>query len=177
MKAEPFSHKVPTRQIPQAGRHVRLEADIGERKAMAEALGIVEVAALSAELDVRPLGSDAFAVKGTLSAAVVQTDVVTLEPVPQQIAEGIDLTLVPAEPDSRSRRRTDDSESQDGSEDRDVYRGGQIDLGSIMFEHLALGLDPYPRSPGVEFPGHVEDQQDRPDSPFAALAALKPDPK
>jgi len=178
MIRDPFSRKVSTRQISEAGRHFTLEADMGERKAMAEALGIVDVEGLSAELDVRRVGLDAFAVKGKLSATVVQTDVVTLEPILQDVAEEIDLTLVPAEAASPSRRPTDDSESQSELEDdRDVYRGGQIDLGLIMFEHLALGLDPYPRSPDAEFSGHVEDMQDKPDSPFAALAALKRDPK
>jgi uncharacterized protein len=177
MTAERFSHRVSVRQIPETGRHFKLEADAGERQAVAEALGIVEVEELVAELDLRPIGSDSFAVTGTLAATVVQTDVVTLEPVRQHIEEAIDLTLVPAESGSPSRRRTDDSEPGDELGDRDVYQGGQIDLGPIVFEHLALGLDPYPRSPGVEFSGHVEDKQEKPDSPFAALANLKRNPK
>jgi len=177
MTAASFSHKVPTRQIPEGGRHFRIEAEARERQAVAAALDIVEVEMLSAELDVRPVGSDAFAVKGSLAATVVQTDVVTLEPVRQLVAEEIDLTLVPEESGSPSRRRTDDSEPADALADKDVYQGGQIDLGPIIFEHLALGLDPYPRSPGVEFSGHVENKQEKAESPFAALAELKRDPK
>ena len=57
----------------------------------------------------------------------------------------------------------------------DVYRDGRIDLGAIVAEHLALGLDPYPRSPGVAFDGHIEDDPAADPSPFAALAALKSD--
>ena len=48
---------------------------------------------------------------------------------------------------------------------------GRIDLGAVTAEFLALGLDPYPRKPGVAFesgPG-----RDPADSPFAALAKMK----
>jgi hypothetical protein len=53
-----------------------------------------------------------------------------------------------------------------------VYYDGRIDLGAIAAEHLALGLDPYPRAPGAEFADHIEDAA-RETSPFAALGLLK----
>jgi hypothetical protein len=55
----------------------------------------------------------------------------------------------------------------------DLYRNGRIDLGVIVSEHLALGLDPYPRAAETEFAGHVEDGSTSDPSPFAALARLK----
>ena len=156
----PFAFAVPLGQIPPRGKHFRIAPDESARRAMAEALGIVEVAELSGELEVRPMGAEAFSVRGTLTATVVQTDVVTLEPVRQEVSEAIDLTLLPADDAVRgaAARR---SRSRDDSDDRDVYRGGNIDLGAIVVEHLALGLDPYPRSPDVEFPGHIEDDSGR----------------
>ena len=48
---------------------------------------------------------------------------------------------------------------------------GQIDLGALTAEFLALGLDPYPRKPGVDF--SYQDPADEKDSPFAALGKLK----
>ena len=33
----------------------------------------------------------------------------------------------------------------------DEIVNGQIDLGAITAEFLVLGLDPYPRKPGVDF--------------------------
>ena len=47
-----------------------------------------------------------------------------------------------------------DAEAEGGPS---IYQNGRIDLGAIVAEHLALGLDPYPRTPGVDFPGHIED--------------------
>ena len=54
---------------------------------------------------------------------------------------------------------------------------GEIDLGAIAVEHLALGLDPYPRARGRRVPGHIEDEAGPADSPFAALERLKRDPE
>lgn len=180
MSDQPFSFAVSVSQIPTGGRHFHVEADDLQRGAIATALEIAEVSALMAELHVRPVGVEAFSVRGTLNATVVQTDVVTLEPIRQELAEEIDLTLVPAVAGSAPKKKKRDSHAEEGDEEadeRDVYSGGRIDLGAIVYEHLALGLDAYPRSPGVQFPGHVEDREDSADSPFAALAALKRDPK
>ena len=48
---------------------------------------------------------------------------------------------------------------------------GRIDLGAVTAEFLALGLDPYPRKPGVAYEPAPE--RDPADSPFAALAKMK----
>ena len=174
MSSQPLTLEASVARIPPGGKHFRVETSEEERRAIAEALGIVEVAALTAEIEVRPVGAEAFAVRGELNATIVQTDVVTLEPVRQEVREAIDLTLQPAEDDSSARKRATPEPAPE-AEDRDVYRKGRIDLGAIVTEHLALGLDPYPKAPGSEFPGHVESAPEPRDSPFAALAPLKRD--
>jgi uncharacterized metal-binding protein YceD (DUF177 family) len=176
MSGEPFSFLVLVARIPPAGKHFSIAPDEAARSAVAQTLHIVEVPRLTAEIDVRPVGADSFAVKGALSASVVQTDVVTLEPVPQDVNEEIALTLLPAD-DTRAKKGAAEEANPEAIDERDVYRGGKIDLGAIVVEHLALGLDPYPRSPGVEFPGHIESAQEPESSPFAALAKLKPKPE
>ena len=173
MKAPQFSRQVLTGDVPAEGRRYRVEADAQERRLLAEGLGIPEVQALTAELEVRPVGGGSFSVRGRFSAAVVQTDVVTLDPVAQDVAEEIDVTFMPAEgaaPRSRQREILVDAAEADAP---DVYRNGRIDLGVVVAEHLALGLDPYPRAPGVDFPGHVEDDPAKDPSPFAVLAKLQ----
>jgi hypothetical protein len=170
MISEPFSFPLLIGRIPPSGGSFHVAPGDAERSAIAEALGIVSVDKLTADLDVRPVGAEAFAVRGRLQASVVQTDVVTLEPVTQEVAEEIDVTLLPAE--NMSDRESADHPS--AADDRDLYHGGRIDLGAILVEHLALGLDPYPRSPGVEFSGHIEDKPDAGESPFSVLARLKP---
>jgi hypothetical protein len=172
MTGAAYSHPVLLARVPAGGKHFRLEPDAEQRRAIAAALGLVEVAALSAEIEVRPLAGESYAVRGALTATVVQTDVVTLDPMRQEVSEAIDLALEPAEGQRRDTPVRQVEMVSDDAEDRDVYENGRIDLGAILTEHLALLLDPYPRAPGVEFPGHVEDGSTA-DSAFAALAALK----
>ena len=174
MTTGPFSYSVLVRDIPAEGRRFAVEADEKERRALADALGIPEITALQAELDVRHVGGQAISVRGLLDAQVVQIDVVTLDPIGQAVREEIDVTLMPAgnAPRSKVAELLVDVEEADGP---DLYHNGRIDLGVITAEHLALGLDPYPRAPDADFGGYVEDDPALTPSPFAALAGLKKD--
>lgn len=172
--SEAFSHLVPVSAIPAAGRHFRLEAGAGERRQLAEAMEIADIESLVAELDVRPAGVRDFAVTGAVKAVVIQTDVVTLDPVRQELEEAVHLTLRPAEAAAREPGPAD-IEGEGETEDPDLYHNGRLDLGRIVSEHLALGLDPYPRSPGTVFEGYTEDRPAAIESPFAKLATLKKD--
>lgn len=167
MTSGSFSFKVRADEIPVDGRHFRIEANEVERRSLAEQLDIPEVTELAADIDVRPLGGSTFSVTGTLTATVVQTDIVTLEPVRQAVNEAIELTLAAAED-----IQPDASADSEESESPELYHGGRIELGALAGEHLALGLDPYPRAQGVEFTGHIEDDSAE-ESPFAVLAKLK----
>ena len=51
----------------------------------------------------------------------------------------------------------------------DLVIEGKIDIGALAAELFALGLNPYPRKPGVEFVAPAKSA--RAHSPFAALAA------
>jgi hypothetical protein len=171
MKGQPYSHAVSVNDIPASGKTFHIEANEEERRSLAEDLGILEIAKLTADVEVRPLHGRSFSVKGEMAAAVVQTDVVTLEPIPQIVAEQIDLTLAPAEGQAAVKHREAPAEATT-LDAPDVYRHGRIDLGAIASEYLAMGLDPYPRAEGTEFPGYAEDGTAK-DSPFAKLSALK----
>jgi uncharacterized protein len=170
MKGEPLSVSISAGEIPRGGRHVRIEADAEARLRLARQLGIPGVEALSAELDLRPAHGRAITVRGRVEATVVQADVVTLEPVTQTVAEDIDLMLVPAEDAAPPPKEKEFSAETD---EPDFYRNGRIELGSIVAEHVALGLDPYPRAPDVQFADHVEHDSPEQASPFAGLAALR----
>jgi uncharacterized metal-binding protein YceD (DUF177 family) len=168
-----FSYAVLASDIPSAGKRYRVEADADARKRLAEALGVVEIAALAADLEVRPVRGSAVSVRGSLASTVVQTDVVTLDPVAQQVSEKVDVTLMRAEDVAQHPKRKEALVDATEAEGPDLYHHGRIDLGMIVSEHLALGLDLYPRASGVDFPGHVEDDPSKDPSPFAALAKLK----
>ena len=51
---------------------------------------------------------------------------------------------------------------------------GGIDLGAVVEEAFVLAIDPYPRAPGAALPTESGTAPAADDSPFAALAALRP---
>ena len=55
----------------------------------------------------------------------------------------------------------------------DIVMNGEIDLGDIAIEHLALILDDHPRKDGEEFSSIIEDVTPVKNNPFASLAKLK----
>ena len=170
----PFSLSVAVRDIGRKGRTVKLEADAGQRAALAEALDVAAIEQLGGEFNLDMVSGSSVHLRGRFEADVIQTCVVSLEPVRQHIEESVSLTLLPAE---TADRRPDASVLIDpmDEDDRDTYSSGRIDLGVIVSEQLALLLDPYPRAPGVEFEAAENGEVEKRDSPFAALERLKRD--
>lgn len=150
----------------------RLAPDAAGRSAMARRLGLTDLPALSAELEVRSW-MDGCQVTGRFSGVVTQVCGVTLEPFDQAVAGEIDLRLapegspnLPAEPDAAEVEI-----SLDTPDPPEVLQGDGVDLDALLEEHLALEVDPFPRRPDAVFEWSPETRED---SPFAALRALKP---
>lgn len=167
-----LSRPVRVDDLPAEGLEVVVTTGEEERRALAADLGIPSVDALTATYLVRPRSRGAL-VTGSVKATVHQTCVVTLEPIEVQIEEPVDLRF------SRDAPEPQAGDSHEGNPDQpdppDPILDGRIDLGSVTAEFLALGLDPYPRAPGIAFQDHIEDDGD--ESPFAALARLRADKK
>jgi uncharacterized metal-binding protein YceD (DUF177 family) len=166
----PWSFPVPADEIPAAGRHVDLKANADERAAVARAASVVEISRLEASFDLAPFARDGVHVAGMVCASVTQTCVVTLEPMTSEVEETVDLVFMPPEGPRASSKSID----LDETAVPDILENGIVDLGAVAVEFLILGLDPYPRKPGVAFdaPPIATDPEAH---PFAALAALKKD--
>lgn len=157
-----FHRPMPVHDLPAAGRTFAIEASPEERLALAQRFDIPSVDQLRASGVVRPeAGGRRVKLDGRLEAAVVQTCVVTLEPVPASINAdferfyGYDVL----EEEAESVRR---ELFLDLSDDLPVepLSGDLLDLGAAVAEQLALELDPYPRRPGAIFTGCDVDCQD-----------------
>lgn len=144
-----------------------LEADARERDALAETYGLVAVRRVAARGEVDRVG-ELVTVRGVLEADVDQACVVSLEPVPADLREEISVDF--AAPGAHVPSRGDDADPPDPIE------GDAIDIGALVEEHLVLGLDPYPRAPGVKVPEQYASGEAKGDSPFAALAGLAATP-
>ena len=161
---------VPVRadDVPEGGRHVELHADSRTREALARPAGLLDLARLDAIFDLTRQGRGGLRVTGTVSAAVRQACVVTLEPVDNEVEEAFDLVFVPGHEASGA------AVSPDGTVDVSAPEpliSGIVDLGAIATEFLMLGIDPYPRKPGAVFTAPAAEGAS--DHPFAALAALQ----
>jgi uncharacterized metal-binding protein YceD (DUF177 family) len=160
----PLSRPVSVLHIPPEGLEVTVEATPEERAALARDFKLPAIDLLEGHF--RLTGSpQRVRVAGAVRARVTQTCVVTLEPFEDSIEEEVEVDF--AAPDHAAA----DAERAD-YEPPDEITGGQIDLGALTAEFLALGLDPYPRKPGAEF--EHEGRSDATESPFAGLRKLKP---
>jgi uncharacterized metal-binding protein YceD (DUF177 family) len=167
MTGLPFSRPIAAADVPDAGTHVSLTATPEERAALARDLEIPEIKALSAELDVKPAAGGGVRVTGDVMATVVQTCVVTIEPFEAEVREEVDARYTPDAPQLEPG-----SEHEADLDAPDPLINGAADLGILVAEHLALGLDPYPRKPGVEAPPPGDDSEPATHRPFAGLDKL-----
>ncbi|GJD31532.1 hypothetical protein PMNALOAF_2791 [Methylobacterium adhaesivum] len=103
-------------------------------------------------------------VTGTVEAVVTQICTVSLDPFEASVSEPVEVTFT-------------DGEIPTGHDAEDVevpdpIVNGRVDFGTLTAEFLAMGLDPYPRKPGVTFDLAEPDPED---APLAGLRALQGD--
>lgn len=157
----PLSRPIAVDQLPPEGVEAMVEATPEERAALAQDFKLPAIHRLEGRF--RLTGSSArIHVAGQVSASITQICVVSLDPFDSVVEEEVAVDFVA--PDAGSVARDPD----DGP---DELTDGRIDLGSLTAEFLALGLDPYPRKPGVDF--EFDAGPDGTGSPFAALGKLK----
>jgi uncharacterized metal-binding protein YceD (DUF177 family) len=166
----PWSHVVTVSQLgPETT--LALEPSADTRAALARHVGALEVPELKAKLELVVNRRGDVHVAGRLTGRVVQACVVTLEPVEAAIDEEVDVRF---SADARPVEFEPGAEIELSAEAEDPPEpivDGRIDLGAILTEFFSLGVDPYPRKPGVAWtPSAPEEDKE---SPFAALARLK----
>ena len=160
--AIPLSRPFPVADLPPEGLEATVKATPEEREALARDFKLPAIHALTGTFRLAGTRSRVH-VSGHVDATVSQICVITLDPFDSDIQENVDVEF--AAPGAASELR--------GEDPPDEIVDGTVDLGALTAEFLALGLDPYPRKPGVDFTFEAAD--DRPESPFAALGPLKRD--
>ncbi len=113
------------------------------RAAIAAALDLIDLPALSFVGEIRPIGRQDFVLEAQLTARAVQPCSVTLAPVPCRIDDAV-------------RRRFDadfkapEAEEAEMVDDEVEPLPEVLDIAAIAAEALALALPLYPRAPGAE---------------------------
>lgn len=165
-----WSTLVRLHELARGPLTVRLEPDATQRSAIAKALGLEGLPALTADLVAKPW-MDGVEIVGRFDAVVEQACAVSLERFEQALSGTVAVRAVPAgsphAPEPHDGEVDYDPEAPDPP---DLLQGEAIDLAAYVVEHLSLEIDPFARKPGVEFEYATPDASD---SPFAALRALK----
>ena len=168
-----------TRKIKLADAVDGIEKTIGidesERAAIMDLLDLRALDGLEFNYRLRQGSGRRVHLSGRLQADVVQTCVVTLEPVPARIDTPMEAEFWPPEKISALQERVDDAAQTDEMDWPEPIEDDAIDLGPLIYETLATSLDPYPKKPGARFEwseGDPEEQTPQ-NGPFAALKSLK----
>ncbi len=167
-----FSRPVRVEALPKDGLTQTIEANPAERAALAKLNGLPSLAKLTATFVLRRAGRGGVRVDGVVHAELTQTCVVSLEPFEVTLDEPVDVRFAPPAEEAAAPRGASAGQAEtiliDAEDAPDPIVDGRIDLGALAAEFMALGLDPYPRKPGVAFAPPAEITTA--DSPFEALA-------
>lgn len=171
---------VKAADVPEAGLEFSLEADAAECSAAADRLGVLEIAGLSLNASVKPWRKGGLRVDGQVRARVTQACVITLDPVEELVEESY-RTLFSAESDNVRVNAEAEIviDALDDDDPPEILQQGEVDLCQIAIEHLALGIDPYPRKDGVSLEDQLPPDHDGTDGSkkkpgaFDALNSLK----
>jgi uncharacterized metal-binding protein YceD (DUF177 family) len=175
LDGEHFSRLLKVDEIRQEASG-KIEASGAEMAAIARVLELVALDGLIFSYRLRHAGKDRLHLTGTLKAKVTQHCVVTLDPVATELEIPVETEFWPVHLIEEFERRTEGRASPDEADWPEPIEDGKIDLGPLIYETLATGLDPYPKREGASFdwPQQGADQGSRaPSGPFAALKQLK----
>lgn len=163
--------------LSEAGDEITLSARPGDLAPLAEWLGVDRVERFEATVTLRRLASSRFLYEARLEADIVQSCVVSLEPVASHIERRFSRTLHLAPRSPRGRRPIEEPPAvlalaAGDDEVPEELESPRFDLAAPLIEELALGIEPYPRAEGVAFQAPEAGEAPK-ESPFAALKRLK----
>lgn len=172
-----FSRPFPIADLGDEEAVVHIAAEPEERTALARRFSLLSLDGLAAEVRLRRGGTGTvIRLRAHFRADVVQSCVVTLQPVASRIEETVELSFVRVECVPRVSEVVVPPEGEDPPE---PVEGEEIDLGEAVARELGLRLDPYPRRPGATFPpvglatGGGKGEEGEEGHPFAVLRKFK----
>ena len=155
-----FSRPLIVDRVPRKGSHEIFAADPKECAALAKRLDLSAIHQLKAHLVATPWRGGGLRVTGGFEADLEQISIVSLEAFRMNHKFEVERFFLPPKI------------TIDGiEEDADPIENGEVDLGELVAETLALEIDPYPRKPGENFASDADITSPVPEkpSPFANL--------
>jgi len=170
----PISHPYELGRLSSAGDEVVLSPKGEELQRIAEWADVDRVDSFNAKIDLRKITPTRYAFDVDLVADIVQSCVVTLEPVRTHLERKFSRDLLFTQAAQHVAKEIDIAPV--GEDGREEIASLRYDLAVPVLEELALAIDPYPRAPGVAFEP-PPDPDSAESHPFAALGRLKSDEK
>lgn len=167
-----FSYKLKIEDLTQKTKHYHLEADSKEREILKKILKTEDVKSFVADIDLKlNYKTHRLDIKGTVDAVLSLKSVISLEVFDKEYEASFEYYY-------DTSMTYDDIKSLDaGIEDEipEIVENGEIDLGQIAIEQLALVMDDYPRMEGevFTFKSEFDEKTTKAAHPFAVLEKLK----
>ncbi len=154
-----FSRPVAAEGVPAEGARWEFTAAPEECRALARRFELLALHRLSLRARLRPLRGGLMRVEGQISAALVQSCVVTLKPVEGRIEESFVALYGPppreSEPAGREVAGREVVVAPEDEDPPEPIADGAIDLGELAAQQLALAMDPYPRAANADLASHA----------------------
>jgi len=163
-----FSRPIRLEELSTKERSYDIEAAEDERAALAKRFDLQSIGRLSAAVRLKAEATDRMVrLKARFEAEVVQTCVVTLDPVPAHVEGEFEVLY-----DRALRPAGREVMVEAGGVDVMPLEGETLDIGEAVAEELSLSLDPYPKAPGAAVEAGAATPGGR-NRPFEILARLK----
>ncbi|AGA64355.1 hypothetical protein B488_03620 [Liberibacter crescens BT-1] len=172
---EAFSYLVKVKSAVSRQIDLKLKANCIEREKLAQLWNVPLVEDLHAELQLVPWEKNGVRAVGTVYAKIIQTCVLTLEPVISLIEETLEYIFVP-EYSKLLDTLTDNVDDVASGWQPDIVtfsKDGVIDVGVIISESVALAINLYPKKEGAVFVNDYDSFDNRKVSSFEALKNWK----
>lgn len=149
-----ISYPVHVTDIPRSGLVKKISGTPTECEALAQLLSVEDVVSVDAEFKIARWHKEGLRISAHIIVDVVQNCVVSLEPISSHLEEREEWKFKP----ETATRPGKNEKLQDlllidpfGEDPADILEAGQIDLFALLSEHLCLMIDPFVRSPSIEF--------------------------
>lgn len=147
-EAGPLVWLIRASQIPPDGRTIEIAATATQCAAVAAQLDVVSMDTLAATVGLRPGAVGALEITTRVRAAMRRRCVVTLEEFGTTFDETFRQVFYP-QPGDAPGSGTEVIIDPEDPDDVATYANDAIDLGALIYENLALALDPHPRASGA----------------------------
>jgi len=162
-----FARPVELSRLSRGEQRFEISANAAERAALAARFGLLGLDQLDAIVRLGRIAGGLVRLEADFAADVIQTCVITLDPVRNHVAET--FTVLYGEGAEACEVTLDGA-----AETIEPVAGGVIDIGEAVAQQLSLALDPFPHAPGVSIVNVSAGSEDASaGSPFKVLERLR----